>query len=381
MGELKAKGVSQKAIEAVVKAMNSKKRERLNAVNSFTSILNVTQSVQTDEMKSPDEKSMRVVLDSNDTSSSSAKEESVQSDNASKVVEEEHVSTDLKVKTSRVLFFASVLFLLVVSLIVWVVCQKNQSTAIENMTENGSGADFESISQAAEAGDADAMVQLGIMYISGNDIPEDRNKGFEYFKKAAEQDNADGYAGLGLCYENGLGTSGNIKLAVQNYKKAAEGGNTVSMIRLYNLYRQGEMVVQDPNAAIKYLRLAADSGDLEAMFYLGYEYGLGEIVETDNAAALEYLKKSADAGYATACVVLGTLYYVGEALVEKDYDIAFRYLTQAESDAASIGDNTTLAGLYNNLSECYRYGRGTKKDADKASHYEKLAKECQQKAM
>ena len=84
------------------------------------------------------------------------------------------------------------------------------------------------------------------------------------------------------------------------------------------------------------------------------------------------MTKAADNGYTFGAAVLGTLYYSGENLVEKDYEKAFKYLSEAVKDASSI-NNDLLAEVYRDLGACYRFGRGTNVDHSLASYYTEQA--------
>ena len=58
---------------------------------------------------------------------------------------------------------------------------------------------------AAEKGDADAQLLLGLHYEYGNGVPQDYAQAAIWYRKAADQDVADAQNNLGSLYENGLG--------------------------------------------------------------------------------------------------------------------------------------------------------------------------------
>ena len=58
---------------------------------------------------------------------------------------------------------------------------------------------------AAEQGDAVAQFNLGVMYATGEGVPQDDAEAARWYRLAAEQGNADAQYDLGLRYATGLG--------------------------------------------------------------------------------------------------------------------------------------------------------------------------------
>ena len=54
---------------------------------------------------------------------------------------------------------------------------------------------------SAEQGDAVAQYSLGVVYYSGDSVPQDYEKAFEWFTKSAEQDDARAQNDLGAMYD------------------------------------------------------------------------------------------------------------------------------------------------------------------------------------
>ena len=57
----------------------------------------------------------------------------------------------------------------------------------------------------AEAGDAEAQGNLGIMYADGTGVPEDDAEAVRWYRKAAQQGVAEAQTRLGVMYANGEG--------------------------------------------------------------------------------------------------------------------------------------------------------------------------------
>jgi hypothetical protein len=84
-----------------------------------------------------------------------------------------------------------------------------------------------SIRSRAEQGDADAQYNLGIMYATGEGVPEDDAEAVRWYRLAAEQGLAAGQRNLGFMYGTGLGVRENDVLAYMwSNLSAAQGDET-----------------------------------------------------------------------------------------------------------------------------------------------------------
>ncbi len=80
----------------------------------------------------------------------------------------------------------------------------------------------------------------------------------------AEQGNADAQLNLGLMYAYGLGVLQDDKQAVNWYRKAAEQGDALAQNNLGLMYRNGQGVIQDWVMAHMYSNIAAANGNKDA---------------------------------------------------------------------------------------------------------------------
>ena len=85
--------------------------------------------------------------------------------------------------------------------------------------------DFQKTFQAAEQGNAQAQLDLGVMYYKGEGVRQDYAQAVQWFRKAAEQGVAEAQHNLGVAYDQGLGSRQDDAQAVQWYRKAAEQGH------------------------------------------------------------------------------------------------------------------------------------------------------------
>jgi hypothetical protein len=101
------------------------------------------------------------------------------------------------------------------------------------------------LQKAADAGNADAMVGLGVLYENGQGVAQDYAKAREWYQKAADAGNADAMNNLGLLYQKGQGVTQDYAKAREWYQKAADAGDPIAMDNLGVLYRDGPGGAQD----------------------------------------------------------------------------------------------------------------------------------------
>ncbi|RKY26624.1 MAG: hypothetical protein DRP83_03880, partial [Planctomycetota bacterium] len=130
--------------------------------------------------------------------------------------------------------------------------------------------------KAAEQGNADAMVDLGMIYVRGQGVPQDYQEAANWFRKAAKKGNAVAMAMLGAMHSDGQGMPQDYRKAAGWYRKAAEKGSAFAMASLGSLYSLGHGVSQDYREAVKWYHQAAEKGVAHAMFMLGIAYHNGE---------------------------------------------------------------------------------------------------------
>ena len=181
-------------------------------------------------------------------------------------------------------------------------------TPDKQATSAVTAADFAATKKDAESGDAEAQLNLGVMYNNGEGVPQDYAEALKWFRLAADQ----GYA----IAQNNLGV----------------------------MYESGEGVPQDYAEALKWYRLAADQGYAEAQSNLGLMYCAGEGVPQDYAEAVKWYRLAADQGLAVGQLNLGTMYYNGQG-VPKDLVEAYAwwFISAAGGDADAANNRSVVA--------------------------------------
>lgn len=153
--------------------------------------------------------------------------------------------------------------------------------------------------RAADQGNADAQLYLGMLYREGKGIPRNDGESEVRFRRAAEQGNPEAQFNLGLMYYEGSGVPQDFAESAKWYRLAARQGNGYAQTNLAHLYAEGLGVNRDEIRAHAWLYLAANSED----------QGVAESAESmlNDLAAHMTRERILDAqNYAKAC--LGTNY-------------------------------------------------------------------------
>jgi TPR repeat protein len=115
---------------------------------------------------------------------------------------------------------------------------------------------------AANAGNPEAMYQLGDLYRNASGVAPDYAEAVKWYRSAADNGNSWGMDNLGKMYKEGWPVAPNPAEAVKWYKSAAGKGNSWGMYHLAEFYESGwEGVAPDyKKASDLYQRAAADAG-------------------------------------------------------------------------------------------------------------------------
>ncbi|MDP1558209.1 MAG: tetratricopeptide repeat protein [Nitrosomonas sp.] len=139
--------------------------------------------------------------------------------------------------------------------------------------EKDSEEKFKELLKKANAGNAKAQNELGVMYYTGEAVSKtdsghvlDNDPGLAvgWFYRSAEQGYADAQFNLGLMYANGEGIEQDMAQAVELFKRAAEQGNIDAQNNLGAMYFTGEGVPRDERKAIEWFEKAAAQGSADA---------------------------------------------------------------------------------------------------------------------
>ena len=118
------------------------------------------------------------------------------------------------------------------------------------------------IRSRAQHGDAEAQFRLGSMYWFGkNGVQRDPAEAVRWYRLAADRGSTEAQVDLGILYLQGQGVPQNYAEALRLLHRAAEKGNTQAQIRMGQMYDDGRGVPRDFIKAHMWWNLAGAYGD------------------------------------------------------------------------------------------------------------------------
>ncbi|HBM70515.1 MAG TPA: hypothetical protein DD377_04030, partial [Firmicutes bacterium] len=98
---------------------------------------------------------------------------------------------------------------------------------------------FELFTDACNLGEEEAIINIGLCYLQGNGVKENKKEAVKCFKTAAYKYKSSlGFYNLGICYENGYGVRNNYKKAIEMYGKAVENGESAGLEAIKRVYSE-----------------------------------------------------------------------------------------------------------------------------------------------
>jgi TPR repeat protein len=135
---------------------------------------------------------------------------------------------------------------------------------------------FAYFQEGAQAGNADAELQLAILFAKGEGVAQDYAAAANWFRAAANQGIPRAQYDMGVLTERGRGVKVDLAEAAGWYLKAAQAGYPLAQYNLAVCYTKGQGIRQDlPEAALWYRRAAAQ-GVVQAMINLAMMYEKGD---------------------------------------------------------------------------------------------------------
>ncbi len=113
---------------------------------------------------------------------------------------------------------------------------------------------------AAEAGDAAAQRNLGLMYLNGQGVNRDATRAADLFRQAADQSFSPAAANLADLYLRGVGVPRDLARSFTYMRLAADGGLMESQHNLGVYYEHGVGTDKDEDVAVFWYRRAASGG-------------------------------------------------------------------------------------------------------------------------
>lgn len=216
------------------------------------------------------------------------------------------------------------------------------------------------IKKAADSGSINACVEMAEYYADQKNAEES----FEYFMKASDE---NGYAAyrVGVAYLSGIGIEKDEQEALDFFTTAADMGEAGGFWGLGACFIRGIGTDKDIYQGYKCMEKAAELGMINAQHLVGILLKDGKYTGRDSEAAAKWLQMAANSGYTPSMVTLGTM--IINQRIERPPHEAVQWFEKA----AKAGD---ASGFYN-LSKCFEFGFGVKKDIELAKHCLKRAKD------
>ncbi|MBL4616190.1 MAG: sel1 repeat family protein [Robiginitomaculum sp.] len=124
---------------------------------------------------------------------------------------------------------------------------------------------FVIFSSRAEAGNAAAQYNLGVMYDNGFGVEQSDAKAIEWYQRSADQGYAAAYNNLGVLYLNGQGVRQSNRKSFSLIEKSAELGFSEAQYNLGIFYLNSIGVRKSREKAIYWYQKAATQGDDDAV--------------------------------------------------------------------------------------------------------------------
>jgi hypothetical protein len=185
---------------------------------------------------------------------------------------------------------------------------------------------FRELKAAAEAGQAEAQFDLGVLYAQGRGVQRDLTEATRWYRKAAEQGNAEAEFALGQMYSLGWGVPRDEADALRWLEMANDPDSTGPPTDWALV--EGYGVAKDDKEAAHWYQLAAEKGHAEAQYNLGRLYATAKGVPRDEEQALRWVRAAATQGLAPAQAHFGMRYATGNGIAQ-DHRLAYLWLTLA----------------------------------------------------
>lgn len=230
--------------------------------------------------------------------------------------------------------------------------------------------------QMADQGHPQAQFGMGFLYATGTLVNSSQSQALLFYTFAAFGGDPFAQMALGYRYWSGMGVATSCEKALDHYRRVAQtvaeevsfsGGQTLQRVRLQDEVESGgySSGIMD-NDLIEYYQLLAEKGDVQAQVGLGQlHYQGGRGIEMDHQQALNYFTQAANAGNPVAMAFLGKMYLEGSDVVEQSNETALAYFKKA----ADLGNPVGQSGL----GLMYLHGKGVTKSFEKAFEYFKKA--------
>jgi TPR repeat protein len=221
-----------------------------------------------------------------------------------------------------------------------------KSSAAQSSDQVARKKDIADLREIAYAGNVNAQVQLGVIYLRGDGVPKDDAEALKWLQKAADQDNPLAERYLAEMYFKGRGVPADITQAAKWLRMAAEQGDAESEHNLAVLYTQGEGVPRNMKEAANWMRKAAEQNLAAGQQGLGVLYENGDGLPEDDIQAAMWYRKAVDQAYVPAMSDLARLLATTKEKTIRNPQQAIALATKAVAGGSNPDYLDTLAAAY-----------------------------------
>lgn len=200
--------------------------------------------------------------------------------------------------------------------------------------------------QQALAGDVNAQLQLGVIYLTGDGVAKDDAQAMTWFRKAADQTNPVAERYMAEMYFKGRGVTADNMEAVKWLRMSAEQDDAQSEYNLAVMYTQGLGVGKNLKLAAEWMQKAADQNLAAAQLGMGVLYENGQGVPMDAIIAAKWYQKAVDQENAQAMNNLALLMATSRNTAVHDPEQAIVLATKAVAASSNPDYLDTLAAAY-----------------------------------
>ena len=155
---------------------------------------------------------------------------------------------------------------------------------------------LESLVGVAESGNVDAMNLLGVLYITGAQVPRDTSMALYWFQKAIDGGSTDAMDNVATMYLFGIGVSRDAVNALRWFVRSAARGNLHSIYSVAVMAEKGLGTARNLQLARAMYRRAAESGITPAMVWVSDSYARGLGAKHDLVEAYAWLQVAVQSG-------------------------------------------------------------------------------------
>jgi TPR repeat protein len=220
--------------------------------------------------------------------------------------------------------------------------------------------------RGATLGDEVSMYELADIYLQGDGVPKDWQRGIDYLKKSSDLGWVPATVRLAVLMIEGIGdqkdVAGGLAILEQVARTADGYYRAHALAKLGHIYLFGVGAERDVRKGLDLIHQAAELGDNKgAGTELGILYDEGKLVPRDESKALAFLERAAKAGAREATAHLGQMH-----MLRRNFDEGLKLLHDAERRGSGRAAAT--------LALCYQVGVGVARDLAEAQRWSNVAR-------